>query len=41
MAKQKPIPMIKKKNQGKFTNWAKKEYAWKVYLRCCFSGHEK
>ena len=39
--KKKAFPMIKEKNQGKFTNWVEKKYAWKVNLRCRFCGHEK
>ena len=38
---EKAFPMIKEKNQGKFTNWAKKNMPGKSTCRCCFFCNEK
>ena len=39
--KKKDNIMIKKSNEGKFTDWVKKEYAGQINLCGCISSIEK
>ena len=39
--KKEAFPEIKKKNEGKFTNWVKEKYARQVYLFSRISSYEE